>query len=51
MAREGLGERGDEGGECEIFDRDYQNPGHEIDQTGACRCVYWHCAAFLWDHL
>jgi hypothetical protein len=28
----------------------YQNPGHEIDQIGACRCVHWHCAAFLWDH-
>jgi hypothetical protein len=28
----------------------YQNPGHEIDQIGACRCVHWHGTAFLCDH-
>jgi hypothetical protein len=28
----------------------YQNPGHEIDQIGACRCAHWHSTAFLWDN-
>jgi len=28
----------------------HQNAGHQIDQIGARRCVYWHGRAFVSDH-